>query len=185
MGQRVVFVDVFTARRYAGNPLAVVIGDGLPDATMQRIAAEFNFSETTFVAPQPAADVAWPVRIFTPARELAFAGHPILGTAWVLRDQDPRRPPRFGGRHAARRARLIGVTPQLEVPRNAGAIGRSMHEQRAVRRMGRVAAEDARGDQRMRIHVRIAEKLVAVGHDAALGAGLEALQLRTRRVDFV
>jgi trans-2,3-dihydro-3-hydroxyanthranilate isomerase len=87
MAHRVVIVDVFTAQRYAGNPLAVVIAaDGdLSDATMQQIAAEMNFSETTFVAPVPAADGGWRVRIFTPAREIAFAGHPILGTAWVVR----------------------------------------------------------------------------------------------------
>ena len=78
-------VDVFAERPYAGNQLAVVIGDRLSDKTMQQVAAEMNFSETTFVAPALAEDGSYPVRIFTPARELSFAGHPILGTAWVLR----------------------------------------------------------------------------------------------------
>ena len=79
-------VDVFAEQRYAGNPLAVVLGcDDLSDATMQAIAAETNYSETTFVDPRPEADGGWRVRLFTPAREIDFAGHPILGTAWVIR----------------------------------------------------------------------------------------------------
>ena len=88
------FVDVFATGRFTGNQLAVVeASDGLSGAEMLRIASEMNFSETTFVAPAPGADGAWPVRIFTPARELAFAGHPILGTAWAIRDRlGPERP---------------------------------------------------------------------------------------------
>jgi trans-2,3-dihydro-3-hydroxyanthranilate isomerase len=79
-------VDVFAEHPYSGNPLAVVLGsESLDDETMQRIAAEMNFSETTFVASSPQDDGGYPVRIYTPAREIAFAGHPILGTAWVLR----------------------------------------------------------------------------------------------------
>ena len=78
-------VDVFAAHAYAGNPLAVVVGDDLPEPAMQAIAAEMNFSETTFVAATPAADGSFPTRIYTPAREIAFAGHPILGTAWIVR----------------------------------------------------------------------------------------------------
>ncbi len=85
--QRLLIVDVFAAQRYAGNPLAVVIADAdaLSDVAMQAIAAEMNFSETTFIEPQPDAAGHYRVRIFTPAREIAFAGHPILGTAWVVR----------------------------------------------------------------------------------------------------
>ncbi|MDP2132000.1 MAG: PhzF family phenazine biosynthesis protein [Sulfuritalea sp.] len=79
-------VDVFAQRPYAGNPLAVVLdADGLTAATMQLVAAETNYSETTFVHSAPEADGGFRVRIFTPARELAFAGHPLLGTAWVIR----------------------------------------------------------------------------------------------------
>ena len=80
-------VDVFAERAYAGNPLAVVIGERpLPDTAMQRIARETNHSETIFVAPVPEADGGFRARMFTPAREVAFAGHPILGAAWVLRE---------------------------------------------------------------------------------------------------
>jgi len=86
MTHRFYIVDVFAEQPYSGNPLAVVVGgDALPDETMQKLAAETNYSETTFVTPAPEADGGFRVRIFTPAREIAFAGHPILGTAWVLR----------------------------------------------------------------------------------------------------
>lgn len=86
MTHRFYLVDVFAERPCAGNQLAVVIGeDSLPDQTMQLLAAEMNFSETTFATPVPQVDGGYPVRIFTPAREIAFAGHPILGTAWALR----------------------------------------------------------------------------------------------------
>ncbi len=79
-------VDVFAEQAYAGNQLAVVTdADDLSAETMQRIAAETNYSETTFVMRAPEDDSGWRVRLFTPARELAFAGHPILGTAWVIR----------------------------------------------------------------------------------------------------
>ncbi|HSJ80803.1 MAG TPA: PhzF family phenazine biosynthesis protein [Thiobacillus sp.] len=88
MTHRFYIVDVFAEQPYSGNPLAVVVGeDALPDETMQKLAAETNYSETTFVTPAPEADGGFRVRIFTPAREIAFAGHPILGTAWVLRRQ--------------------------------------------------------------------------------------------------
>jgi len=82
-------VDVFAERRYAGNQLAVVRGAaGLDTATMQAIAREMNFSETTFVVEPEASQRERPhrarVRIFTPTFELPFAGHPTLGSAWVL-----------------------------------------------------------------------------------------------------
>lgn len=77
-------VDVFSELPYQGNPLAVVFGD-YPAETMQAITREMNYSETTFVGPQR-PDGRFPVRIFTPGRELPFAGHPTLGTAFVLRE---------------------------------------------------------------------------------------------------
>jgi trans-2,3-dihydro-3-hydroxyanthranilate isomerase len=77
-------VDVFTDRPYAGNPLAVVLGaDGLATDRMHSIAREFNLSETTFVLP-PVDGGSYRVRIFTPAAELPFAGHPSVGTAATL-----------------------------------------------------------------------------------------------------
>jgi trans-2,3-dihydro-3-hydroxyanthranilate isomerase len=80
-----VTVDVFTDRPFGGNPLAVVPdARGLISAQMQAIAAEFNLSETTFVLPPQDAAHTAQVRIFTPRAELPFAGHPNVGTAFVL-----------------------------------------------------------------------------------------------------
>jgi trans-2,3-dihydro-3-hydroxyanthranilate isomerase len=82
---RFVQVDVFTDRVFGGNPLAVVFeAPGLSDGEMQAVAKEMNLSETTFILPPTRGDCAARVRIFTPARELQFAGHPTIGTAWVL-----------------------------------------------------------------------------------------------------
>ncbi len=80
-----VTVDVFTNNRFGGNPLAVFPdARGLSDAQMQAIAAEFNLSETTFVLPPEDAAHDARVRIFTPRSEMPFAGHPNVGTAYVL-----------------------------------------------------------------------------------------------------
>lgn len=78
-------LDVFTEERFGGNPLAVVLGaDALDTSAMQRIAREFNVSETVFVMkPQNPAHNA-KIRIFTPGTELPFAGHPTVGTASLL-----------------------------------------------------------------------------------------------------
>ena len=77
-------LDVFTATRFAGNPLAVVFdAAGVDGVTMQAVAREFSHPETVFVLKPEAGDTAR-VRIFTPGTELAFAGHPTVGTALVL-----------------------------------------------------------------------------------------------------
>lgn len=89
MTRRFVTLDVFTTTPHAGNPLAVVLdSDGLDTAAMQAIAREFNLSETVFVsaAADPAHRAA--LRIFTPSRELPFAGHPTVGTAVLLALRD-------------------------------------------------------------------------------------------------
>ncbi len=76
---------MFTERVFGGNPLAVVFeAAGLSDGEMQAIAREMNCSETTFLLPPTRPDCEARVRIFTPAREIPFAGHPTIGTAWVL-----------------------------------------------------------------------------------------------------
>src|SRR5512138_2148275 len=78
-------VDVFTARKFGGNPLAVIPdATGLSSAQMQSIAAEFNLAETTFVLPPQEPAHTAHVRIFTPKAEMPFAGHPNVGTAFVL-----------------------------------------------------------------------------------------------------
>ena len=82
--KRFVIADVFTERQFGGNQLAVFIdGSGLDDETMQNIARETNYSETTFLLP-PERGGDFRVRIFTPSRELPFAGHPLVGTAYVI-----------------------------------------------------------------------------------------------------
>lgn len=78
-------VDVFTDQPFGGNPLIVFPdAEGLTVMEMQRLAREMNLSETTFVLPPQAPGADFKVRIFTPAKELPFAGHPVVGTHWVL-----------------------------------------------------------------------------------------------------
>ena len=86
-------VDVFTRRPFFGNPVAVVLdGAGLEPDAMQRIAGWTNLSETTFVTPAAAPGADYRVRIFTPRRELPFAGHPTIGTAHAVLEAGIARP---------------------------------------------------------------------------------------------
>ncbi len=81
-------VDVFTERPLEGNALAVFLDAAAMDgATMQRIARELNLAETTFILPPTRTDCAARVRIFTPTKEMRFAGHPTIGTSFVLLDE--------------------------------------------------------------------------------------------------
>jgi len=81
-------VDVFAEEKYAGNQLAVFrSGNTLADIDMQRIAKEMNFSETTFILSEAQREGGFDVRIFTPLREVPFAGHPTLGTAHIIRKE--------------------------------------------------------------------------------------------------
>lgn len=96
MQRRYITVDVFTDRPFGGNQLAVVLdAGGLSMAQMQAIATEFNYSETTFVLPPRDRDNDAEVRIFTPVLELAFAGHPNVGTAFVLASMAKEPKPRL------------------------------------------------------------------------------------------
>ncbi len=86
-------VDVFAEEKYAGNQLAVVrYGKDLTDVEMQKIARETNYSETTFIITDKKRDDGYDVRIFTPKEEVPFAGHPTLGTAYVIREEIIRKP---------------------------------------------------------------------------------------------
>ena len=80
-------VDVFAEEKYTGNQLAVVRTGELPDDAMQRIAKEMHYSETTFILADSEREGGYDVRIFTPAEEVPFAGHPTLGTAHILRTE--------------------------------------------------------------------------------------------------
>lgn len=78
-------VDVFAETKYNGNQLAVFTNIGkLADAQMQRVAKEMNYSETTFIVSNDMREGGFDVRIFTPAQEIPFAGHPTLGTAYII-----------------------------------------------------------------------------------------------------
>jgi trans-2,3-dihydro-3-hydroxyanthranilate isomerase len=111
MPRRYVTADVFTTEMFCGNPLAVVLdAEGLSTEQMQAITVEFNYSETTFVLPaRDGANTAW-VRIFNPSREMPFAGHPNIGTAFVLAREYHRRgetvPDRFIFEEAAGLVRI-------------------------------------------------------------------------------
>src|SRR6201996_586118 len=96
MQRRYVTVDVFTDRAFGGNPLGVVIdAEGLSTAQMLSVAREFNYSETTFVLPPRAAGQDAEVRIFTVNSEIPFAGHPNVGTAYVLASRAKSPPARL------------------------------------------------------------------------------------------
>jgi trans-2,3-dihydro-3-hydroxyanthranilate isomerase len=118
MRRRFATLDVFTDRRFAGNPLAVVLdAEALDAAAMQAIAREFNHPETVFVfAPADPAHRAR-VRIFTPARELPFAGHPTVGTAVLLGARD-------GGRDLVLEEGIGAVRCTLESMRGGGGRAR-------------------------------------------------------------
>jgi len=121
MKRRYVTVDVFTDRMFGGNPLAVVLdAEGLSTAQMQAIALEFNYSETTFVLPPEKSAHTAKVRIFTPRTEVPFAGHPNVGTAFVLARESP-----FAAAAAASGTfmfeELAGLVP-LKLVRESGEI---------------------------------------------------------------
>jgi trans-2,3-dihydro-3-hydroxyanthranilate isomerase len=86
-------VDVFTPKKYSGNQLAVIIlSKNISNKKMQQIAQEMNFSETTFLLTDKKQDNSFDVRIFTPKTEIPFAGHPTLGTAYVIQQEIIRKP---------------------------------------------------------------------------------------------
>lgn len=88
MGLPFYIVDVFAETKYAGNQLAVILdAAGLSSETMQAIAKEMNYSETTFLLSREPSKGGYGVRIFTPAEEVPFAGHPTLGTAYVIQKE--------------------------------------------------------------------------------------------------
>jgi trans-2,3-dihydro-3-hydroxyanthranilate isomerase len=86
-------VDVFAEEKYAGNQLAVFSdGQAFNDDQMQKLAREMHFSETTFIMSHQPRDGRFDVRIFTPEHEVPFAGHPTLGTAFILQSQIIKEP---------------------------------------------------------------------------------------------
>ena len=119
MQRRYITVDVFTDHAFGGNPLAVILdAGGLSTAQMQAIASEFNYSETTFVLPPQDRTHDAQVRIFTVRAEIPFAGHPNVGTAFVLATQAARAPARLVFEE---KAGLVPVEILIENGKVAGA----------------------------------------------------------------
>ena len=105
-------VDVFTNIPFGGNPLAVVFDvEELTTNTMQKVAREMNLSETTFVSPPGNLPADFSIRIFTPKKELPFAGHPTLGTAHILRETGKVLPDKNSVK-LAMKAGIITVTQE-------------------------------------------------------------------------
>lgn len=138
MQRRYITVDVFTDRAFGGNPLAVVLdAGGLSTAQMQAIATEFNYSETTFVLPpQDAANDAQ-VRIFTVRSEIPFAGHPNVGTAFVLATLAAMPPARLSFEEKAGLVRIEILTEQGRVT------GAELTAPQPLKRLSRVDTEQA------------------------------------------
>jgi trans-2,3-dihydro-3-hydroxyanthranilate isomerase len=138
MLRRYVTVDVFTDRAFGGNPLAVVLdAGGLSTVQMQAIACEFNYVETTFVLPprDPAHDAQ--VRIFTVNSELPFAGHPNVGTAFVLATQAAKPPDRL------RFEELAGIVA-VDILKDGGSVvGAELTAPQPLKRLTQFSAEQA------------------------------------------
>jgi len=137
---RFITVDVFTDRKFGGNPLAVVPdAAALSGAQMQAIAAEFNLAETTFVLPPRNSSHTAEVRIFTPRAELPFAGHPNIGTAFALAKESERQ-----GRAVSdpmifeEKAGLVRLTPLKE---GASVLGARLMPPQPLVRGDEIAAD--------------------------------------------
>src|SRR5882724_3871621 len=138
MQRRYVTVDVFTDRAFGGNPLAVVLdAGGLSTAQMQAIALEFNYSETTFVLPpkNPANDAQ--VRIFTVGYEIPFAGHPNVGTAFVLATLAAKTPERLRFEEGA------GLVPVEILTAQGSVAGAELTAPQPLQRLSQISVEQA------------------------------------------
>jgi trans-2,3-dihydro-3-hydroxyanthranilate isomerase len=145
MKRRYVTADVFTDRMFGGNPLAVVLdAEGLSTAQMQAIALEFNYSETTFVLPPDNSAHTAKVRIFTPRTEVPFAGHPNVGTAFVLARESP-----FAAAAAASASgvflfeELAGLVPLKLVSEGGEIVGAELRAPESLSRRTVVSREAA------------------------------------------
>ncbi|MEH2533111.1 trans-2,3-dihydro-3-hydroxyanthranilate isomerase [Bradyrhizobium sp. AZCC 1588] len=138
MQRRYITVDVFTDRAFGGNPLAVVLdAGGLSTEQMQAIATEFNYSETTFVLPPADKAHDAQVRIFTVNRELPFAGHPNVGTAFVLAMLAAKPPARLLFEEGA------GIVPVEIVTEQGKVVSTEFTAPQPLKRMSHVSVEQA------------------------------------------
>jgi trans-2,3-dihydro-3-hydroxyanthranilate isomerase len=133
-------VDVFTGTPFCGNPLAVVLdGRGLTGDQMQAIAREMNLSETTFILPPTDASAHVKVRMFTPQIELPFAGHPVVGTGYVLVTEGLL--PRPAERFVIRLELGVGVLP-VDVACADGVVTQVIMTQRAPQFLAELPVDD-------------------------------------------
>jgi trans-2,3-dihydro-3-hydroxyanthranilate isomerase len=138
MQRRYITVDVFSDRAFGGNPLAVVLdAEGLSTAQMQAIASEFNYSETTFVLPPRDAGHDARVRIFTVNSELPFAGHPNVGTAFVLATQAAKPPDRL------RFEELVGTVAIEILKDNGTVVGAELTAPQPLKKLSQFSAGQA------------------------------------------
>jgi trans-2,3-dihydro-3-hydroxyanthranilate isomerase len=138
MQRRYITVDVFTDRAFGGNPLAVILdAGGLSTAQMQAIASEFNYSETTFVLPPGDGANDAQVRIFTVNRELPFAGHPNVGTAFVVATQTAKPPARLRFEEKA------GLVPVEILTEDGKAIGAELTAPQPLARLSQLSTAQA------------------------------------------
>jgi len=138
MQRRYITVDVFTDRAFGGNPLAVVLdAGGLSTAQMQAIASEFNYSETTFVLPPSDRANDAQVRIFTVRSEIPFAGHPNVGTAFVLATQAAKPPARLKFEEKA------GLVPVEILTDEERAVGAELTAPQPLGKFTQLGAEQA------------------------------------------
>ncbi len=169
MKRRYVTTDVFTDHMFGGNPLAVVLdAANLSTSEMQAIALEFNYSETTFVLPPDDPKHTAKVRLFTPRIEVPFAGHPNVGTAFVLARESP-----FAAAAAASAGgiflfeELAGVVPLKLLREHGETVGAELRAPEALSRRTVVTREVAAtclsldaADVAMHVH---APQVVSVG----------------------
>ena len=140
MQRRYMTVDVFTDRAFGGNPLAVVLdAEGLTTAQMQAVATEFNYSETTFVLPPREAGHDAQVRIFTVTTEIPFAGHPNVGTAFVLATRAARPPARLKFEERA------GLVPVEILTEQGKVVGAELTAPEPLKSLSQLSAEQAAG----------------------------------------
>jgi len=179
MRLKFITVDVFTDRQFGGNPLAVVVDAAeLSSRQMQAIAAEFNLAETTFVLPPKAAAHTAQVRIFTPRAEMPFAGHPNVGTAFVLAREGQCHGRPVGG-EAMVFEEAAGLVRMELVKQGATVIGASLAAPQ------RLAVGDAVAPEIVAQACAIAVDDIETRHHqpciASCGAPLLFVELRDRR----
>ena len=142
MKRRYLTADVFTDRMFGGNPLAVVLdAEGLSTRQMQAIALEFNYSESTFVLPPDDPANTARVRIFTPRTEVPFAGHPNVGTAFLLAREYRYQRASGAGQFSFEEA--AGIVPVALIQDNGSAIGAELRAPEALSRRSTVSREIA------------------------------------------